>query len=309
MNMIHKPSLAKCDNRNIKAKKHPYSGDPEDWLSNELLSKFNISAVSFDFFINWSDNTTSSEIWIKRIVDRNVQTWPIADNEMLLKWIYDCDSEQAISDLSYFCGQNNLKLNYFLFKDVDWNNSDGGIVNVTLDNEGNLVGANQISIEELKERIKSQSGGNVSVGRKGLFYGLSTLECYLSKTDAAWPGDLDILLLDDNKDPLAIIELKKHTLGSSINNQKLSNYYPSKDARKYDRLAIFRNYLQTSHDLPIIVLYYPTNTNENLIKLEKIDGNVGNLKSGKSLVLELPNIKEKMKLEEFHKSLLGVIME
>ena len=35
--MLKKPILAKCDDRQDLAKRHPFSGDPEEWLADSYL--------------------------------------------------------------------------------------------------------------------------------------------------------------------------------------------------------------------------------------------------------------------------------
>ena len=60
ISMINKPVLARCDNREIKAKKHPSSGNPEEWLDNSYLVAHGLRGVSFDFFVNWEKLSISA---------------------------------------------------------------------------------------------------------------------------------------------------------------------------------------------------------------------------------------------------------
>lgn len=98
----------------------------------------------------------------------------------------------------------------------------------------------------------------------------------MSRTDAAWPGDADLIILDKDLNPVALLEYKKHTLDTPIKDQQLSNYYPYPDKRKYDRLAILRNFL--GNNTPFINIYYPTNPVFKSIKFEKISGGIGGLR-------------------------------
>lgn len=131
-----------------------------------------------------------------------------------------------------------------------------------------------------KEIIQEYSGGAVRIGNKELIYGTTNLECVLSKTDSAYPEDMDMLLLNENADPVAIFEFKKHTLSPDVSDQKLSNYYPNPDRRKYDRLAIFKEYVfnRLAIDVPIILFYYPSNPVGEYCRVEVLTGSAGNLK-------------------------------
>lgn len=104
-----------------------------------------------------------------------------------------------------------------------------------------------------------------------------------------YPGDVDLILLNSNNLPVAIIEFKKHTLSSSVDGQKLSNFYPLPDKRKYDRLAILRDYLsRPNFRIPIIVIYYPTVETSTEGSMELIGGSVGNLYSLEIFKFSLP---------------------
>lgn len=151
------------------------------------------------------------------------------------------------------------------------------IASVTFNNEGEASHISIKRIADLKEDIKLLSGGPIRIGKKGLIYSTSTLEGYLSRSDAAWPGDADLIILDKALCPVALLEYKKHTLDTPIKDQQLSNYYPYPDKRKYDRLAIFKTFLAS--DMPLINIYYPTNPKFRIIKFEKISGAVGDLHS------------------------------
>ena len=111
----------------------------------------------------------------------------------------------------------------------------------------------------------------------------------LSHTDAVWPGDADLIILDKSTSPVALIEYKKHTLDTPINNQKLLNYYPSRDKRKYDRLEILRSFLGSGTQF--INLYYPTNPMHKVMKFEKIIGNIGSLQGGNVTECNIPKNK------------------
>ena len=232
--------------------------------------------VSFDFFVNWNNNTISNEFWVKRIVKTEYTPWPIIDKGILQQKIYDCDGIEYVKVLSRFASKYNVILKYQLFKESNSWNDEMTIISVVFNNNGDVSHVVNKRISDLKEDIKSLSGGPISIGKKGLIYSTSTLEGYLSRTDSAWPGDADLVILDKALNPVALLEYKKHTLDTPIKDQQLSNYYPYPDKRKYDRLAIIRNFL--GNDTPFINIYYPTNPVFESIKFEKISGGIGDLR-------------------------------
>jgi hypothetical protein len=96
-------------------------------------------------------------------------------------------------------------------------------------------------------------------------------------------------MLDNNSIVKGIIEFKKHTLQSSINDQQLSNYYPVPDGRKYNRLAILREFLSTpTNPIPLFVVYYPTNGSFTEGRLELLQGNAGHLTTKCAINFPLP---------------------
>lgn len=275
--MLVKPYLALTTDRSKLSKKHPFSGAPEDWFINTILKQRSFFGVSFDFFVNWNNNTISNEFWVKRIVKTEYSPWPIIDKRILQQEIYDCDGIEYVRVLSRFASKYNVILKYQLFKESNSWNDDMPIVSVVFNNNGEVSHVKNKRISDLKEDIKLFSGGPISIGKKGLIYSTSTLEGYLSRTDAAWPGDADLIILDKSLNPVALIEYKKHTLDTPIKDQQLSNYYPYPDKRKYDRLALLRSFLGIGTQF--INIYYPTNPIFESIKFEKILGAIGELRS------------------------------
>ena len=134
------------------------------------------------------------------------------------------------------------------------------------------VSCQRLTLGELMGLIRKHSGGPVRVGRKGLIYGTSRLECLLSKTDAAWPGDVDALLVDSasNFDAKAIFEFKKCTNRARVAfcDERLENYYPYPDKRKYDRLAYLGERMSTGSTLPINIVFYSNQAEERRLIFE-----------------------------------------
>lgn len=286
--MLNKPVLARCDNRSVLVKQNPKAGAPEDWFTESLLSQQGYVGISFDFFVNWRNYGLTREIWIKRVVSSRYQPWPEHDVIAVQRAIEKCDGTAIFTELAQFTLRYGLTLRYQLFKESpDWARQPAPIVTATIDHTGRIAAVTGTPLSELMRQIQLLSGGPVNVGAKGLIYGTTTLECYLSHTKAAWPGDVDLIVTDEAGNALVILEFKKHTLDQPIEDQVLANYYPSPDGRKYDRLAILRDYL--SPNLPIVVVYYPTRPNARRLKLELVEGRRGALRSARTQLVDLPD--------------------
>ncbi|MDV2686488.1 hypothetical protein RYX56_19135 [Alkalihalophilus lindianensis] len=306
--MLLKPKHAECENREKLSKKHQIAGDAEDWFSRELLNKYQLSGVTFDFFVNWKNwthGTLSNELWVKRNVSE--EQIPSISTDAIQNLIYSCDSEEFVKDLALLA-KGSLK--YKLFREsVDWESQTDDycpILSVDIDITGKVSAVNREKLSCLMKQIKTLSGGTVRVGGKGLFYSYTKLECYLSKTDAAWPGDADLILLDSKKKPIAILEFKKHTKLEAIESHKFEKYYKNNgsDKRKYNRLAILRDALG---DIPLLVIYYPTREEHNYILIDEVLGEVGDLSANREWSLDLP-VDEKSQRDLIEK-IIEIVME
>lgn len=251
--MLQKTFLARCDNRACLAKTNIMSGSPEAWLSNDLLSKSNTFGLTFDFFVDWAINQISPYVWIKRIL---LPTYTY--DEFIGKLDSEMEKEfgkDYLCRLGRFATEYDMQIQFIVFHDeLDWSNDRNELLIVSLSfKEGCYSFSPQkYSLSGFKELIKSHSGGPVSIGSKGLIYGTSRLECSLSKTDSLYPGDADLLLLNEDNKAVCILEFKKHTLSSPISEQCFTNYYPRPDGRKYKRLALLRDYLASKSNSHIL---------------------------------------------------------
>ena len=284
--LLCRPYLARSDNRWIRPKAHPSAGAPEDWFSDVALAGTGLQGISFDFFINWSTGALSPSFWIKRIVKQDFQPWPAADSALWQRLLEQCDGTAYVQRLSAFAHRCGASLTCQLFKDSYHWVDQMPLVSARLDADGSVSQAQIKTVSALKVEIRALSGGPVQIGSKGLIYSTSTLESYLSHTDALWPGDADLILVDAQGSPAALLEFKKHTLETPMSAQRLSNYYPRPDGRKYDRLAILREFL--SPDLPFVVVYYPTRPSLHSVVLERVEGPAGALESGERMEVPLP---------------------
>ncbi len=300
--MLQLPFAALCANRSVQPKQHSSSGSPENWLNNLVLAEQHLKGCSFDFFVNWQDRTLTPEIWVKRIVIDSYAPWIQRDKDELQRQLEASEGE-GLKDLAQFASRNKLTLRYILFKESSSWDDNSRIVAVSITQNGDIGDVHDITLRQFKAAIRAKSGGAVRVGIKGLIYGTSTLECYLSKTDSAYPGDVDLILVNNSDEPVAIIEYKKHTLNTPIEDQQLQNYYPQRDGRKYDRLAVLRN--SFVREAPIIVVYYPTISTIKNLKIEKIVGDVGVLRSDLSVLLPVPEASD----VNAHRSILSEILQ
>lgn len=126
------------------------------------------------------------------------------------------------------------------------------------------------SLSNLKATIRQHSGGPVFVGAKGLTYGTSAIECALSKSDSAYPGDVDAVIVDDKGVIRCVVEYKKHNLSDPLGNHLIDRYYPTPDGRKYRRLdALVADYRRTTAVIPFVVFYYSTKS--EVIRVQQID--------------------------------------
>jgi hypothetical protein len=292
--MIKKPRLAKCSDRTIQPRKNDYCGNPENWFEPQYLEGFGLVSITFDFFVDWSSNPTSlsDEFWLKAPVDESIERYKLGD--ILIQELIQAYNEENIRSYIRFSKRCNRIPVVIVFEDdSDWSNSNPALLYAILDEDSSnelTVNISEIHKTDLMSKIRNLSGGAIRIGSKGLIYGTSRLECFLSKTDSLYPGDADVVLVDTNGNPRCIIELKKHNMASSISNQKLSNYYPRPDGRKYDRLEVLRKAVcPTDSSLPITVLYYPTRANEKQGKMELLKGNQGSLETLASALFYLPN--------------------
>ena len=313
--MLHKPTLAYCNNRARPASIHPHSGEPDEWLADTYLEPHDLVGLTFDFFVNWHIRSVSNRLWIKRIVEPSFTPWPVLSHD-ISDAIYQCDGEGKVKQICGFADRYNMSCHYFLFKELpNSQHPPAPIIAVSFDGDGLVTDVREAELSILMRRIRQLSGGPVRIGEKGLTLGFTTLECYLSKTDAAWPADADLVLVDSNSTPRAIIEFKKHTSSSriSFDDQKLSNYYRrgnnwSRDGRKYNRLAIFSDYLSgNGPPLPIIVVYYPVQESIEQVQLERVEGADRELRTTESEFIPIPNVKNEESCRNFVASLLEMI--
>lgn len=296
--MLRKPTLALTADRTQKAKENHRCGDPADWFETAAFRRRGIYAASFDFFVNWQDETIDDEVWIKRISDTdNILR---QSKKELLRQIADCDGTEKSNSVYLFLKARGLKQIYMLFQDVEeakWDDGTGKIVGLDMSRykEGPLSYWDAKGIQDKIAKLRKRPA---PIGTAGLIYSTSALEGYLSRKPFFWPGDADTVLYNSANEALALLEFKKHTARSRIpfQDQKLSNYL-EKDILKYKSLALLRDRLQTK----FFVLYYPIPRDIDTVIIEEIRGGPDAPTAVRRLELPMPLKESQESMETFAK--------
>ena len=286
------PVLAKCENRSVFSPENPVIGGPGDWVSElRKISKEHIS-VSFDFFVDWSSNPirVAREFWFKFPIKCDTD-FSLMEEELLRSVLR---SNTEFVALARLCAEIGVEARAVLFDDQSSEYTDETPIIVFKFNgaDGSSL-FEMINIRTLKERIRTLSGGPISIGTKGLIFGTTRLECHLSTTDALWPGDVDLLMFSKDKAKVeGIFEFKKHTRNAkaSFDAQDLTLYYPRPDGRKYNRLAALADLF--SYPVPLYIIFYCNYKETTDVKVQKIEYDYDGLRAIESFKIEnIPNAK------------------
>lgn len=294
--MLSKPVLALTADRTRIAQTNDYCGDPENWFDSQYFRNYGLHSATFDFFVNWDDETICDEIWIKRISDSdNIHSETHAE---LMRLIAECDGRDKLNHLFRFFAYQRMIVKYMLFRDVperEWENGEEKVIELDISRYRQEV-VSRYDASEIQDKIRNLRRSPAPIGNAGLIYSTSSLEGYLSRQPYFWPGDVDTVLYNDNNDVEAIIEFKKHTANSRIpfNNQRIANYL-TRDILKYKSLALLRDRFNTD----LYVLYYPIPANIDYVIVEKIDGNPDGLYATDRIELELPNRRSAERMAAF----------
>lgn len=278
--MLSKPVLARCDNRAKLARTNPTYGEPEQWMTSANLALLGLSAISFDYFVDWNDNPprVQDELWVKRVSREPVDH---LTPEQVLRGCQACGDD--LKALEGFARAYGFKARVVAFRDkVDWQRAPEPLLFSTLE-QGTFDEAKPLSLQDAQDLIRRLSGGPVRIGEKGLMYGTSSLECYLSRTDALWPGDADSVLVNsDFNRAIALLEFKKHNLDTPLEHENIQKYMRI-DARKWRRLGLLRDRIEA----PLFCVYYSTNPLVNQIKVERLVGPFNALRDGGSRMIKI----------------------
>lgn len=252
---------------------------PSDWINAALPKR--ASSLSFQYFVHWDQSplVIDDYVWMTKLIGfENTEELNSGTEADILQTFISQGFASEFQTLSTFCKTNNHNLTCILLPELPMKmlNDETPIWVISEIDNGIELGIRKVNIAILREQIKTHSGGPVHVGSKGLTYGTSAVECYLSKTDAAYPGDVDCIISTDDGIALAMIEFKKHTIADTIGNHTASRYYQEKDKRKYDRLAsLHKYYVPLNPDLcPLAILYFSTRTPIMRIQLVEVQNGI-----------------------------------
>jgi len=221
------------------------------------------SLVSFHFFVNWDKTPplVSKEVLMTRLVHFEPPESHMTTDEQALLGLFLASEVQCFEAIERACGPHGQRVRALLLPEVPISriNDETPVWLVSRNDHGFGLAAR--SLKTLKRFIQDESGGAVWVGAKGLTFGTSAVECVLSKSDAAYPGDVDAVACDTQGHIYFIAEYKKHTLDSPIGEHLAEKYYPKPDGRKYRRLdALVSHYRSSGSHIPFVILYYSTKT-------------------------------------------------
>lgn len=271
--MLTRPVLARCDNRAELARTNLVYGEPDQWMTYAHLSRIGLSAVSFDYFVDWGVRpyAVGNELWVKRIAKCPVQSLQPDD---VLHGAHSCGDD--LEALEAFAARYGFNARYLIFQEaVDWQRAPEPLLVANLVN-GVFSKLAYRDLGRVMDAIRRFSGGPVRIGEKGLTYGTSELECHLSKTDALWPGDADcVLWCGRQHQALALLEFKKHNMSSPLADENIQKYMRA-DWRKWQRLGLLRDRLE----VPLFCVYYSTDCREEWIKVERLVGRFDSLQDG-----------------------------
>ena len=247
--------------------------DPGRWLATNGFPA-GWAVHGFHFFVDWRHDppVVGDTVLLTRLVDFGDGEDPLTVTEGdVLKAYVDAGLPVECGALRRVCANYGKKLVPVLLPECEtsglndktpfWIVSGGGDRELTI---------TKSTVSGLKTAIRKYSGGPVRVGGKGLTYGTSAIECLLSRTDAAYPGDADAVVVDGYGHVRYVIEFKKHTLTAPLGEHLAGRYYPVPDGRKYRRLHALASSFESAGRgaAPLVILYH--STRRALIRLQQV---------------------------------------
>ena len=250
--------LANCNDRSRVAG----GPDPMNWLLPSLPEGW--SVCSFHYFVDWTTDPleVAGPFIMTRLVEFDDGEDPdTVDAQRVLDAFRNSGFVPEYEQLRGVCANYGKEALVILLPERAVNKiTDRTPTWTVVHREPAGLKIEAYPLAKLKESIRNHSGGSVLIGRKGLIWGTSAIECYLSRTDAAYPGDADAVVVDENGLVRHVIEFKKHTVPAPIGKHLAKHYYPSPDGRKYQRLDALVSYFNGIRptDSSLGILYYST---------------------------------------------------
>lgn len=245
--------------------------DPLEWLIGAFAGSGYKIFANFHFFVNWRSEAVSGPLLLTKIATDRLESSDDGRNALLNGVNADQRLRLDLLNLAKISRAINRSAHLIVLPEVaptpPLNEIKVGVVSV---NTEDALKARISNLDKLMGAIKRHSGGSVRLGRKKLSISTSCIECYLSGTDAAYPGDIDAAIYDDEGRIVRIFEFKKHTLHGSKMDENLAEKYVAngRDYRKYKRISIFSNSLLMGDRaaVPTTILYYNTTRPEILLE-------------------------------------------
>ena len=247
--------------------------DPGRWLAADMLPT-GWAVYSFHFFVDWQHEppVVGDTFLLTYLVDLQADEDPLSvSKKNVLKAFAGAGLDNRFEALRRVCANYGRKLVSVLLPECEITdlNEDTPFWIVS-NGEDRQLEITRSTVSGLKKSIQNHSGGPVHIGDKGLTYGTSAIECFLSRTDAAYPGDADAVVVDGNGQVRYVIEFKKHTLDTPIGEHLATRYYPKPDGRKYRRLhELVSMFEQSDHGAVSLVIFYYA-TKRPLIRLQLV---------------------------------------
>ena len=247
--------------------------DPGRWLAEDRLP-CGWAVHGFHFFVDWQHEppVVGNTFLLTRLVDFGDGEDPLSVTEDdVLKAFGSAGLPVEFDALARVCANYGKNLVPVLLPECEtsalndetpfWIVSGGGHSELTI---------TRSTVSGLKNAIRKYSGGPVRIGQKGLTYGTSAIECLLSMTDAAYPGDADAVVVDGDGHVRYVIEFKKHNLTAPLGEHLARRYYPAPDGRKYQRLHALASSFERADRgaAPLVIFYY--STKHPLIRLQLV---------------------------------------
>ena len=246
--------------------------DPERWLTADMLPA-GWAVHSFHFFVDWRHDppVVGDTFLLTRLVEFKDGEDPLSVTDGdVLKAFGDAGLPDEFEPLRRVCAKYGKNVVPVLLPECETSALNDTTPFWIVSGGDQELTITRSTVSGLKNAIRKYSGGPVRIGEKGLTHGTSAIECLLSLTDAAYPGDADAVVVDRDGHVRYVIEFKKHTLTVPLGKHLAGRYYPAPDGRKYRRLHALVSALERSgHGAVSLVIFYYS-TKDPLIRLQLV---------------------------------------
>ena len=261
---------AKCSDRNDVTRDFNTSR----WLLPVLPDGWKIH--SFHFFMDWANDpaTVTGPFLMTRLVDI-----PPGDNpndvtkDNILQAFYESGSDVHFEDLLQVSANCSREIHAVLLPESGIPVSDRTPFWTVIKNKTGAFEVLKHDVAQLKKRIRALHRTEASIGGKGLTYGTSTIECFLSLSNDIFPGDVDAVVVDELSHVQHVIEFKRHNISAPIDQHLADRYYPKQDSRKYASLQAFVSEVNVfaKSETQLTIFYYTTRE-PHQIRLQSVAG-------------------------------------